>query len=473
MKYKAKDNKSINSVAAISPGQELAGPFKGVSIRKNKSGLKLVSSMTASSQPEAFPEFVSDFTRGRKSHVDAIVLGMDLKGASFYRICIPPVKSAQVDAIISMQAETLIPVPLERMRIGYRIDPAQNGKCPVTLAVSGKGQVDRCIEIAENVSADGVILTAEAVAIAWRRLFDNACDDAVLVYIQQDRSLVLNMVSGRLESAVTIEVGHAHIDSQEIESYSESLFTHDLRNAISMFAETCSGKVFVLSPEPGKYDELIKSFTMANIPAQASIPVPGRLKASEDFGTNQIMEYIEPIGACLIAIDPECSHIDFFKAALDRKASNARPDSFKSLITSCLILLVILVLFSIVAKAMDKKSLSRYTSPEIDEMISQQKIRKLVAQKRVDFIEFLAKVEAALPSGMKIKSIFCERGKQISLSSTANSTDQILELQEKLKEQKGITEVNFSPGQMDEKTKKIDFKIMFNYKDYTKKSSGL
>ena len=74
---------------------------------------------------------------------------------------------------------------------------------------------------------------------------------------------------------------------------------------------------------------------------------------------------------------------------------------------------------------------------------------------------------------MKITSFSCERGKAMSLSSTAGSLDQVLTLQEKLKEQKGVTEVNIASSRTDEKTRKIDFKMTFHYKDYTKKSSGL
>jgi hypothetical protein len=471
LKHKAKDNKSINSVAAVSSA--CGGPFRGISIARKGGFLKLVSSLTASDEQNSFAEFVKDFMKGRKGHVDHLAVVAELRASSFYRISIPPVRVSQADAIISMQCESLVPVAIDRMKIAHRIDPVCDGKCAVTLAVAGKEQVQQCVEMASGLSANGVILTAEAVAGAWRKLFSGGCDDAVLVYVQQDRSLVLEVVSGRLGGAVTIEVGKDQLLSEETASSSRSLFTHDLRDALSMFSGGVSSNVFVLSSDAEQYDELINSFATANITAQASIPLGVRLKGAEDFDAEQIMEYIEPLGACFVALDPEGGCIDFYKGGPDKEALDAKSDSLKSLIAPCLILFAVLALFMVASKAMDRASLSRLSSPEIDRIIADQKLRKLVAQKRVDFVELLSKIEAALPPGMKIKSFSCERGKAMSLSSVADSIDQVLGLQEKLKGQKGITEVNIASSRTDEKTGKIDFKMTFHYKEYTKKSSGL
>ena len=471
MKHKAKDNKSINSVAAVSSAR--TGPFRGVSIARKGGFLKLISCTTAGDEQGDFAEFVKDFTKGRKGHVDHLAVVAELRAASFYRISIPPVRASQADAIISMQCESLVPVAMDRMKIGHRIDPVQGGKCAVTLAVAAREQVQQCVEMASGVSANGVILTAEAVAVAWRKIFSGGCDDAVLVYIQQDRSLVLEVVFGRLSGAVTIEVGKDQLLSGETAASSRSLFTHDLRDALSMFSGGVSSNVFVLSSDVEQYDELINSFATANITAQASVPLGVRLKGAEDFDAEQIMEYIEPLGACFVALDPENGCIDFFKGGPDKEALDAKSDSLRSLINPCLILFMVLALFMVASKAMDKASLSRLTSPEIDQIIADQKLRKLVAQKRVDFVELLVKVEAALPPGMKIKSFSSERGKAMSLSSVADSIDQVLGLQEKLKAQKGISEVNIASSRTDEKTRKIDFKMTFHYKEYTKKSSGL
>ena len=93
------------------------------------------------------------------------------------------------------------------------------------------------------------------------------------------------------------------------------------------------------------------------------------------------------------------------------------------------------MMFLVVAKAIDKSSLAKLPTDGVDSVIAQRKVRKLVAQQRTDFIEVLEILEAAIPPGMKMKNLSCERGKPMSFSSTASSIEQILQFQDNLLEQ--------------------------------------
>ena len=256
------------------------------------------------------------------------------------------------------------------------------------------------------------------------------------------------------------------------------MFRHDLRNALEMFGVDACENVFILSPEQDTYSQLIESLNAADIRAAASVPVPGKIAASTPLDQHDIMEYIEPIGTALAVFDADVEHIDLFgRIQRDEDAQN-KTGSLEKLISACAVLVMVVVLFCAVAKAIDKANLAKFPTDDVGRIIAQRNARRLVAQKRTDFVEVLAMVEAALPSGMKIKNLSCERGKPMSVSSTASSIEQILQFQDNLllqlkDRQKAEPKVSFTASKFDEKKKSMGFKMTFHYKEYTKKSSRL
>jgi hypothetical protein len=245
-----------------------------------------------------------------------------------------------------------------------------------------------------------------------------------------------------------------------------------------MFGVDAFENVFILSPEQDTYAALIETLNADDIRAAVSVPVPEKFAPSTTLEPGDIMEYIEPLGTALAVLDDEVEHIDIVgQISSDEKTQN-KTASFEKLINACVALALVLAMFFAVAKAVDKANLAGLPIDDVSEIIAQQKVRKLVAQKRTDFIDVLAMVETALPEGMKIKNLSCERGKPMSVSSTASSIDQVLKFQENLlaqlkDRQKTKPYVDFTTSKFDEKKKTMNFKMTFHYKDYTKKSSRL
>jgi hypothetical protein len=403
---------------------------------------------------------------------------MDSGVISFYRIAIPPVKPAQAKSIIEMQAESLLPLPMQRMKIGYRIDDAKSGKCPVILAAARLDSIDRQLEMARTISAEAVILDAQAVVAAWTSLFAVRHKNAVVIHVCQKKSLVVLVESSRLCHAATIDVGFDDLCSVDRASSSAALFRHDLRNVLDMFDVDAYENVFVLSPEQNTYAALIETLNSANIRAAASMPVPEKFSPTTTLDPGDIIEYLEPLGTALAVLDDEVDRIDIVGQIHQDEKDQNKTTSFEKLINACIALALVLAMFFAVSKVIDKANLARVPIDGVSEILAQRKARKLVAQKRVDLLEVIEMLEAALPKGMKIKSFSCERGKPMSISSTASSLDQILVFQDSLlkelkERQTDEPNVNFTASKPDEKKKTMNFKMTFHYKDYTKKSSRL
>ena len=480
MKHQNKNKTKISSVLAISPGANAEGPFKAIRVARTSRGFKILFNTIASGEQTTVSDFLSDVVsaHAKRSVSHPTVLGMDSSAVSFYRIAIPPVKPAQAKSIIAMQAESLLPLPMERMKLGYRIDAAKDGKCPVTLAAGRADSIDRQLEMARTISAEVVILDAQAIVAAWRHLFAVRHNNSVVVHIRQKKSLVVRVESFKLCHAATIDVGFSDLCSDDTASSSAALFRQDLRNALDMFGVDTYENVFVLSPEQNTYAALIETLNAADIRAAASVPVPEKFSPTTTLETDDIIEYIEPLGTAFTVLDDEVEHIDIVGQVCNDEKTQNKTASFEKLIHACITLVLVLAMFLAVAKAVDKANLARIPIDDVSEVIAQRKVRKLVAQKRIDLVEVMATVETALPGGMKIGNLSCERGKPMSVSSTASSIDQILQFQDNLlkelkERQTAEPMVDFTASKLDEKKKTMNFKMTFNYKEYTKKSSRL
>ena len=104
-----------------------AGYFQAVQLRRSDSGYELLRVYEDAGTLEA-----SDITVG----------GFDSGRAAFYRIQVPDVKSDQMSNLVEMQAEALLPLPMDQMEIAWR-SHKEEGKSEVTIAAARLNQLER------------------------------------------------------------------------------------------------------------------------------------------------------------------------------------------------------------------------------------------------------------------------------------------------------------------------------------------
>ena len=476
MKNKDKKQTKMSSALAITLGPSQAGPFKAVRISRTSRGPKLSFKMLSSSAQTDATTFVSDVTEAnaKRSAAHPTVIGFDTSAVSFYRISVPPVKDSQVGSIVNIQAESLLPLPLDMMEIGFRAGSQADNRRQVTMAVARKDQLAATLKIAKDVSVRQVVLDAEATLAAWQSLFADAVEDAVLVDIRTNNSLVMYTSAGLLMQAAKIDVGSDDLSSPEDALSSASLFAHDMQNTLDMFEVDKSINVYVISPETDTYSLLLDSLNSASLKSSASVPSAEKLLADAALEIDEIIEYLVPIGTAIVALDFDAEPLDLFSELKPDKKVDTSAKSWEKLLTACAFLLMAAILLCLVAKTMDQRQLAKLQgAKDIDAIITKKKVIKLIAQKRLDVVGLITEIDAALPSEMKVKNLSIERGKPISFSSVASSDDQLLQLEENIAKIKGVSQVNRPSYSSDEKGQKKNFKITFHYKDFTKKASSL
>lgn len=486
----ATDNVTITSVIAAAAGHRTQGPYKAVMMKKGAGGPQLVWKTTDDGAASDFKAFVqrvlpSAVPAAGNGSTPAGVLGLDCVDVAFYRIDVPPVPDNQLGPIVRMQAESLLPLPPDRMQVAWRAEAAHEGKrrCSVAAARS-----DQLRALAQDVRAktSRIILNAEAVVKAWTELFDGVADRAVLIHVRRHDTQILLAERGVLRHAVTVDVGADDLGDADAAGEQE-LFVHDVRNAMEMLDAGLHTEtpVCVIGTDAALYESVIAALARAGIDARLSRPANKTLRYARVEGADiagspattgggqpvdaaDICEYLEPIGLGLMALDGEAQTLNLFDGLLtasDGKRRNAPAALVWSLAAAAVIVIVCLAAWS----AMDRAALEKLAHPELNKLIEQQKTRQLIASERPDVLALLALLTESAPPDMLLDNFEFKKGAPVAISSFAKSREELYAFQKKLEDHPDVSEVQIMNPTLDEKQNRINFKLQFKYKRFSEK----
>ena len=220
------------TVTAITNG---TGVFQAVQMRRSASGYELLSVHNESSGMAS-----SDMTVG----------GFDSGRAAFYRIEVPAVKSEQMDSLVRMQAESLLPLPIEQMEVAWRSRRSEGGKAEVTIAAARLLQLERYRREMERFGPQRIYLSGEAVVKVWRELYGGGEAKAAVVYVGPQNTHICLSAEGRLIQAVSSDIGWAELMEEGAAEAALQRLIQDLRHALDLFdGELKTKGIELLCPE--------------------------------------------------------------------------------------------------------------------------------------------------------------------------------------------------------------------------------
>jgi len=478
----------MSSAIAISTGRNGRGPFKAVKVRRRASGYELIWKRTFDGvDATGIESFLREETRPAESERametnEPVMIVAESRGVVFYRIDIPPVRDGQVDSVVKMQAEALLPLPADEMQLCWRVDKAADGKRGVTIAAGKTEGLRGYAGAARRFGASKILLDYEGMVKAWLELFGGTCDKTVVINIAESGTGVVLAENGRLSCAVTLDAGLKDLSRQSDWRGTAELFVHDLRNALELFglSADADAKVLVLSEDAGTHKRLISYLKKAGIKASAAAPKPGAMKSSEEISPKDAIEYIGPIGAAMLALDPEADELNLFEDLYSAAGTGRASQGAGSLKRPCVITVVMVVLFVLVSYAVDKASLAQlrkhiYSASDnpggtnAAALIARQQMRKTVATQRPDMLDLLDKIRESSPDGVILDAITFKKRRAVTIGGSCKSYEKLYEFQKKLGEQGGIKEVRIQSSAVDKKKGKVGFKMTFHYKNFTRK----
>jgi len=479
--------------SAIAIAQE-ENKFKAVELRKRDADFEVVWTKSSNTGDGNWSGFAAECglppvtaKHVRFSHDRVGVVGFDSTGVAFYRIDAPVVGEDQIESIVKMQAEAMLPLPAEQMEIAWRQGPARNGKVPITIAAARKGLLQALVDSVRSFEPARILLDCEAIVTTWRAVFSQSTQDALVVSLTARSTQLCLVESGHLSNSVVLDIGLEDFlqtslnlpggadlfDQTEV----TDRLSQDIRSVLesSGYSEQAHLPVLVLSDGGDAIESTVSCLRSAGLDARVALPEVGILRSQSGFSPAQLYEYRLPIGLALMAIEKPADGLNLFENLYEPTGTKKKDYGLHSLKIAGAIAAVLLTVLAIVSYGLDvttEKRLSQLTTEAgFKELVQRQTLLKTVAQQRPDLLQLLSDVSSGESRGITLDSFYFKKGQPVSISGQAQENDQLYDFQKSLLSKKGITDVNIQNTSRDSKTKRLKFTVTFHYKTFTKKTA--
>lgn len=396
-----------------------------------------------------------------------LIAGLDSSHIGFYRFEIPAVPAAQQIAIIRTQAEGCLPLPASSMQLAWRIHPSSTeNQC--VLAAIRKDLYEQLCKRFPPSDLLAVVPDIVGLLVSWQAFFQPAGgpQESVLLQIRRHQAVAVLTEEGRLLNA-------AHID---IDSHvSEELLKADLIQMLeSLSPQIRSRPIFLFENKENPFS-LIEELRQEGLQIHPCLPVANKIKRLSNLSPDTVCACLEALGLALLALDGQTIDFDFTVEQTE-PAPSFRQQFLSAPVrrTALSVLLAVAVmLFGLYWK--DKTELrilqEQLSTAEkgqtAQQMLQMMELRKQVAAARPDLLELLDLLRQAQPEGILLDQFLFERGKPIELRATASSYEQAYEFQKKLQQRNECRQVQMIEPVLDEKTKKVNFRIRFLYRNFS------
>jgi len=411
-------------------------------------------------------------------------------GVGYYRIGLPLAKQEDMPAMVRLQAETLLPLPAEKMQMTWRAGQMQNGEVPITIAAARNEPLQTFLENVRCFEPTNILLESEAVVKAWTVLFSGNSRDAAVVSLAARNTQVCLAEAGRLSNAAVLDIGtqdFARTAQNPLLSADQKLmeqtvtterFTQDMRSVLESFGcvEPAALPVFVLSDGSSVIESIISCLSSAGLNATAALPDLRRLRGQTELGIEEAYKYRVPIGLALMALD-DVGELNIFERLYNPAAAKEKKSVLYSPKVAAIIAGIMLAALAVVSFVLDVRSEKHLRQLQAQagfrEFVERQSLIKTVARQRPDLLGLLNEISSGEGKGILLDSFHFKKGQPVTIAGQVQSADQLYKFQESLLSKKGIQDVNIQSAAPDSKTKKIKFTMTFHYKTFTKKSSRM
>jgi len=467
--------------------------LKAVELKKQDGAFEVVWTKSGQSGDDGWSAFAAECglstvgTKHRKATGGRIgVVGFESTGVAFYRIDAPVVGDEETEAMVKMQAETILPLPPEQMELTWRRGPVRDGKVGITIAAARRESLQTLLDGVRDFEPARILLDCEGTVRAWKVVFSGREKDAIVVSLTARSTQVCLVEDGQLSNAVVLDIGVEDLldmapnlpGAAELLEQTEvtERFLQDMRSVLESFgyAEHVALPILVLSDGSSTIQSLISYLRSAGINARAVLPAAGSLRTSNDLSLNQLYEYRLPIGLGLMALQAPADALDLFANLYDGGRAAKKSSALYSPKVAGVIALILLAVSAAVWYGLDVATERRLTNLQakagFQELLQRQALMKTVARQRPDLLQLLSEMSSGENRGVTLDSFYFKKGQPVTISGQVQGNEQLYDFHKNLLGKKGITDVNIQNTSRDNKTKKVSFTMTFHYKTFTKKS---
>jgi len=412
--------------------------------------------------------------RSQKSEL-IVVAGFETAKALFYRINTPPVNAQQMADLVHLQAEALLPLPVEQMELFWRTDAEPSGRTGVTLAAVRKSSLQAFLREIQPLAPDRVLLESEGLIKAWRHLFGGNNDRTAIIYIGRSKSQICLAEGGKILQAINLDSTRGALEG-EINSAERNVekLAQDIFGTLRVFGDA-SIPIQLLSDGSEQLEKINQYLRKVGLNSHSVRMDEARLHRGAIDKERDVFEFLLPIAVAVLALEPEVKTLNIFtQSEITQRQKKAKSllYSVKSAAAAAIIMAILWAITAYGTDAIKLGKIEKYLyNPDlninVNQLQEQQRIKKIVAARRSDVLGLLKLINEVVPEGMVLDSIDLKKRQPVALAGHSGDVKLIEKLQERLIDIPGIK--NIRPQIMPEKgnnkkPNEINFTLSFEYR---------
>ncbi len=467
--------------------------FKAVELKRQNGAFEVLWVKSSEISNKSWSSFAAECglsavtSKQAKPNSDRIgVVGFDSTDVAFYRIDTPAIEEDEIEAVVKMQAETILPLPIGQMELAWRRGSIRDGKIAITIAAARREPLNTLVNNVRGFEPARILLDCEAIVRVWKAVFSGGKEDALIVSLAARRTQVCLAEKGRLSSGIVLDTGLEDFlaafgnppSGAELPEQTEiaERFSQDIRSVLESFDnEHRALPVFVLSDGSSAIDSVAACLKAAGINAKAVVPDVKSLQLQGEFGVSQVYEYRLPIGLALMSLEQSADGLNLFANLYDPSGIGRKRSSLYSLKMAGVVTAALMVMLAIVSYGLDVAENNRLAMlvarPDFKELFERQVLIENIARQRPDLLQLLSDINSGENRGIQLDNFYFRKGQPITIGGEAQSNDQLYDFQKLLLSKNGVSDVNIQNTSTDSRTKRLRFTITFHYKTFTKKST--
>ncbi len=422
-----------------------------------------------------------DIQKGRRIHY---VFGYESRRTAFYPLRVPAVAGEELDALVRLQAEEVLPLPVDQMTLTWRAGHSQNGKLPVTLAASRTESLANFFRPLEEWNPDKIVLESEAVVKACQALHPGLEPEYLLVcparqhiqIYQVQHHLVAGVLTSDRDAGPVQTTDHpseAHLESVRQTLYS-ALKTFGLQNQ-----KECP--VYILPQDGWPSPEAVTELARSGLNVKCLSFSAEHLRHWKGAESLDVSLWLAPLGLGLMALDADTGTLNLFETILPSAARRKKSRGLLKLKYSLTAALLLAIALPLVMYGLDwarlKKMEAALARSEVKTSLAQlereEKLKKAIAQQRPDILALLRILADSAPEGILLDSVHTKKGQPVRLQGSFQDKNKLFDFADKLQQQKGIQTVRILNQSRDNKKNQSIFTITFEYQHFcTRRKTG-
>jgi hypothetical protein len=417
--------------------------------------------------------------KAREPEDTNLAVCFDGRNAAFYRVNIPVTDNQQLESIIKIRAESLLPIDSSKMRFSWRCDREIASSRNITIAAGSRNIIDGFAASVSDLKPDRITVDHEAMVAAFEKYTEDLPPRYILTFFSKNCTKVCAVEAGLLVNAITIDTGTDNLfeDEQTIANTAE-MFTQDICSGIDYFGpDFASVQAFILCPNHELGGKLSEFLAQTGLNTQLPKILITKLIDDQSVTPEQFIEWLPLLGTALLNETADENQLNLFEQVYLEKAREsalrgtviAKRTSIAAVV---IILLILLGVFIVdYAQLWYLKDKLAYESQGINvaRLIKRHRTHRQIASARPDMIELLSIIAEAAPSAMVIDNINYRRGQAVTISGQVPNHQTLEQFHKALREHKDVKDAQVGPATKSKNDKKLNFSVTFGYKNFTTK----